>query len=354
MRHTSPHQLEFSRVGADKTERKDKNTGELKADEKPVNEFVNNGSLSQAQLQRLFYRRQNLLSKGQYQMNAAALMALTGDGSSLYDKLDTYDRGLIEDFLSDRVIGQRNYGDTDTPTNHAENTYNTPATKPALNIEDFDTDAQDLLGAIKDAEGKTGISQSYLVDLAFKESSFGTNMVAQTSSARGAYQFIEETWLRTVKQHGAEIGLGNYADLIDTSDKYASVENDEFKQKILDLRFNHDVSAHMAARFSLDNQASLERAFPDRDISNTDLYMAHFLGAGAAVKFIKQVEDNPNDVAASKFSSAANSNKWVFYSSTGRALSFDDVYDRFDRDFQGNRPVNVAALDDRDHLKSVV
>jgi hypothetical protein len=183
MRHTSPHQLEFSRVGADKTERKDKNTGELKADEKPVNEFVNNGSLSQAQLQRLFYRRQNLLSKGQYQMNAAALMALTGDGSSLYDKLDTYDRGLIEDFLSDRVIGQRNYGDTDTPTSHAENTYNTPTTKPALNIEDFDTDAQDLLGAIKDAEGKTGISQSYLVDLAFKESSFGTNMVAQAARA---------------------------------------------------------------------------------------------------------------------------------------------------------------------------
>ena len=109
----------------------------------------------------------------------------------------------------------------------------------------------------------------------------------------------------------------------------------------------------MAARFSLDNKASLERAFPDRDISNTDLYMAHFLGAGAAVKFIRQVEENPNNVAASEFSAAANSNKWVFYSSTGKALSFDDVYDKFDRDFKGNRPVNVAALDDRDHLKSV-
>ena len=77
MRHTSPHRLEFDRVVADKTDRKDKRKKDLDPDEKPTNEFVNNGSLSQVQLQRLFYRRQMLLSKGQYQMNAAALMALT-------------------------------------------------------------------------------------------------------------------------------------------------------------------------------------------------------------------------------------------------------------------------------------
>ena len=179
-------------------------------------------------------------------------------------------------------------------------------------------------------------------------------MTAKTSSARGAYQFIEETWLRTLKQHGEEIGLGQYADLIDTSGKHAKVINDEFEQKILDLRFDHRVSAHMAARFTQSNQDCLERAFPGRDISNTDLYMAHFLGAGSAIKFIREVESNPEAVAASKFSSAANANKWVFYNSTGRALSFDDVYSRFEKDFEGNRPVNLAALEDRDHLKTMV
>ena len=109
----------------------------------------------------------------------------------------------------------------------------------------------------------------------------------------------------------------------------------------------------MAARFTEDNKDGLQRAFPDRDISNTDLYMAHFLGAGGAINFIREVENNPSQVAASKFSSAANANKWVFYNNDGRALSFDAVYTRFERDFEGNRPVNVAALADRDHLKTV-
>tara|TARA_R110002126_G_scaffold13118_1_gene56041 strand:- start:287726 stop:288769 length:1044 start_codon:yes stop_codon:yes gene_type:complete len=346
MKHTSAHRDEFKRIVGTKDPSDEQKNDSPK---KSQNEFINNGELSQAQLQRFFYRRQHLMSKGQYHLNYMALMSAvmseipqSGDGDSS-NVLDLFDRQLIEDFLNDRTVGQRNYGDHERPTN-IDVTYSK---------NDFDDDAQDLLTAIENTEKNTGLSQSYLVDLAFKESSFGTNMVASTSSARGAYQFINDTWLRTFKEHGHEVGLGQYADLIDTSGKYADVINDEFKQKILDLRFDHKVSAHMAARFTQSNQNSLERAFPDRDISNTDLYMAHFLGAGSAIKFIREVENNPEGLAASKFTSAASANKWVFYNSTGSALSFDDVYARFEKDFEGNRPVNLAALEDRDHLKSM-
>ena len=341
MRHSSTYQRDFGRaVGKDKASEP--------ALDRSYNEFVNNGQLTQSQLQRFFYRRQNLLSKGQYHLNYMALMELATDQtsntvSSSVEALDLFDRELIEDFLGQRTITQRNYGDDDRPE-YIETSYDP---------DDFDQDAQDLLYAIQKAERSTGIKQSYLVDLAFKESSFGENMVASTSTARGAYQFIESTWLRTVKEYGDEIGYGHYADLIDTSGRKPEVINEEFKQKILDLRFNHEVAAHMAARFTEDNKDGLQRAFPDRDISNTDLYMAHFLGAGGAINFIREVENNPSQVAASKFSSAANANKWVFYNNDGRALSFDAVYTRFERDFEGNRPVNVAALADRDHLKTV-
>jgi hypothetical protein len=346
MRHTSAHRDEFKRIVGEKP-----SNGESKNDasKKSQNEFINNGELSQAQLQRFFYRRQHLMSKGQYHLNYMALMGAAmselpqSSDSDSNNVLDQFDRQLIEDFLNDRTVGQRNYGAHERPDK----------IDVSYSKNDFDGDAQDLLSAIENTEKSTGLSQSYLVDLAFKESSFGTNMVASTSSARGAYQFIDDTWLRTLKQHGHEVGLEQYADLIDTSGKRADVINDEFKQKILDLRFDHRVSAHMAARFTQSNQDCLERAFPDRDISNTDLYMAHFLGAGSAIKFIREVENNPEGVAASKFTSAANANKWVFYSSNGNALSFDDVYERFEKDFEGKRPVNLAALDDRDHLKSM-
>jgi len=346
MRHTSAHQDEFKRIVGTKHKKDDLQEDQSK---KSHNEFINNGELSQSQLQRFFYRRQHLMSKGQYHLNYMALMGVVASDNPTYEggdssrDLDLFDRQLIEDFLNDRVVGQRNYGNHERPEN-IEITYNK---------NNFDDDAQDLLTAIENTESKTGLCQSYLVDLAFKESSFGTNMVASTSSARGAYQFINDTWLRTLKEHGHEVGLGHYADLIDTSGKHAEVINDEFKQKILDLRFDHRVSAHMAARFTQDNQKCLERAFPERDISNTDLYMAHFLGAGSAIKFIREVENNPDGVAAAKFTSAANANKWVFYNSNGNALSFDDVYARFEKDFEGKRPANLAALEDRDHLKSI-
>jgi hypothetical protein len=41
---------------------------------------------------------------------------------------------------------------------------------------------------------------------------------ASTSSARGLYQFIEQTWLGTVKEAGNAFGYGKYADAITKSD----------------------------------------------------------------------------------------------------------------------------------------
>ena len=41
-----------------------------------------------------------------------------------------------------------------------------------------------------------------------------TAQQARTSSAAGLFQFIEQTWLATVKQSGAKHGYGQYADLI--------------------------------------------------------------------------------------------------------------------------------------------
>ena len=46
------------------------------------------------------------------------------------------------------------------------------------------------------------------------KSNLQTAAAASTSSARGLYQFIEQTWLGTVKQAGASFGYGEYADAI--------------------------------------------------------------------------------------------------------------------------------------------
>ena len=69
-------------------------------------------------------------------------------------------------------------------------------------------------GAIQQASQATGASFNYLLATAQVESGLNPQAGASTSSARGLFQFIETTWLATIKQAGAALGFGRYADAI--------------------------------------------------------------------------------------------------------------------------------------------
>src|ERR1700681_3427589 len=72
-----------------------------------------------------------------------------------------------------------------------------------------------IAGAIKQAASTSGTSFEYLLATAKMESNFNPTASASTSSARGLYQFIDQTWLGTVKEAGTQLGYGKYADAID-------------------------------------------------------------------------------------------------------------------------------------------
>ena len=71
-----------------------------------------------------------------------------------------------------------------------------------------------VAGAIKQAANITGTSFEYLLATAKMESDFNPTAGASTSSAHGLYQFIDQTWLGTVKEAGSQLGYGQYADAI--------------------------------------------------------------------------------------------------------------------------------------------
>jgi len=71
-----------------------------------------------------------------------------------------------------------------------------------------------VTGAIRQASQATGTSFNYLLATAQVESGLNPQAGAATSSARGLFQFIEQTWLGTIKQSGAGLGYGRYADAI--------------------------------------------------------------------------------------------------------------------------------------------
>ena len=68
-----------------------------------------------------------------------------------------------------------------------------------------------IAGAIKQAASSTGTSFEDLLATAKMEADFNATAGASTSSAHGLYQFIDQTWLGTVKEAGAQLGYGQYA-----------------------------------------------------------------------------------------------------------------------------------------------
>ncbi len=70
------------------------------------------------------------------------------------------------------------------------------------------SNARDLVGsAIQRAAARTNVDFGYLFNQAKVESGLDPDAKARTSSATGLFQFIDQTWLGTVKKHGAAHGL---------------------------------------------------------------------------------------------------------------------------------------------------
>ncbi|HEX7791719.1 MAG TPA: lytic transglycosylase domain-containing protein [Afipia sp.] len=190
----------------------------------------------------------------------------------------------------------------------------------------FDSARARIAGTIKDAATATGASFEYLISAAKMESNLNPSAQASTSSARGLYQFIEQTWLGTVKEAGAAFGFGKYADAISkTSSGSYSVSDAATRDEILKLRDDPAANAAMAGVLTQSNSFKLTGAIGRRP-TDGELYIAHFMGVGGASKLITKAEDNPNASGAAMFPSAAAANRSIFYNRDGSARSVSQVY----------------------------
>jgi Transglycosylase SLT domain len=183
-----------------------------------------------------------------------------------------------------------------------------------------------VTGAIKQASNNTGASFQYLLAAAKMESDFNPNAGASTSSARGLYQFIDQTWLATVKEAGGQFGYSQYADAITrTSSGDYTVSDPSMYRSIMKLRDDPAASSAMAGALTQSNSFQLTGKIGRRP-TDGELYMAHFLGVGGAAKLINSAVDDPQASAAKMFPSAAAANRSIFYDRQGNARSVSDVY----------------------------
>jgi len=195
--------------------------------------------------------------------------------------------------------------------------------------------SQKVIHAVRNAAARTGADFSFLMEKASVESSFDPAAKSRSSTATAHYQFMESTWLSMVKEHGAKYGLGRFADQIRTRDGKPCVDDCDVKKAILNLRKNPEIAALMAGELSSGNKQYL-KSHTDGTVGTTELYLAHFMGAGGAGKFLNSRENDGGAIAAHLFPREARANKNVFFdAATGHARTLDGIYDFFARKFNG-------------------
>ncbi len=179
--------------------------------------------------------------------------------------------------------------------------------------------------AIQRASQATGVDVGYLMKTAGRESSFNPRAQASTSSAAGLFQFVDQTWLSTLKQHGSKHGYARYAELITKgADGRYHVGGSEARRAVMDLRLDPHAASLMAGELTSGHAAYLKGRV-GRDPTAGELYAAHFLGPHGSAKLINAMHSQPGAAAASLFPDAARANRSIFYRE-GRAATVGEVY----------------------------
>lgn len=161
-----------------------------------------------------------------------------------------------------------------------------------------------IMNMLDDVSDQTGVNANMLKTFAAIESGVNPNSSARpASSASGLFQFLDSTWRSMLSKYGGKYGL----------DSTASV-------------FDPKANALMGAEYIKENAKAMVSTKPNP--TATDLYMAHFLGAGGAKKFFKA---DPSAIGANLMPAEARSNGNIFYSKSGQPRTIGEIYDDFNK-----------------------
>lgn len=139
------------------------------------------------------------------------------------------------------------------------------------------------------AAASSGVSPGLVDKIIGAESGGNAAATNPNSSATGAGQFIGATWLDIVRRNRPDLAAG---------------KSDE---QVLALRTDPKLSREMTSRYVQENAAALRQA--SVPVNDGTVYLAHFLGAGGAVKVLKANPDAPIKGIVGEQAYAANQTK---------------------------------------------
>lgn len=168
---------------------------------------------------------------------------------------------------------------------------------------------------------KVGTDPEYYDTLAAIESSGNPRAEAKTSSASGLFQFTEGTWSEQVKRLGLDYTLED--------------------------RFNPEKSRVVVEAFTKQNERYLKQVL-DREITQPELYLSHFLGMGGARNLIQAYEQNPHmtvDEVIGEGSISSNVN--VLLNDDGTPKKVSEIYSWANKKFGIDIPVYTPPTEEQ-------
>lgn len=184
---------------------------------------------------------------------------------------------------------------------------------PSAGADVLDAGGVDLRSAIAQASRMAGVDETFMRRTAMRESGLNTYAIASSSSARGLFQFVDQTWLSSVAKWGARHGLAREAAAVRFGPGGRAYVADPREQRaILMLRYKPAYSARLAAELVAENAAVLREGL-GRPAGSRELYAAHLLGPTGALRLIRTAEVRPATPAAALFPGAAAKNPRLFY-----------------------------------------
>lgn len=188
-----------------------------------------------------------------------------------------------------------------------------------------------VVQAILGASRKTGADPVLMMAMADKESSFDVNAEANTTTAVGLYQFLDQSWLEAIKQHGEKHGLSEEAAAIKVlPNGRLHVEDTDVRGRILDKRRDPMTAALMACERTLVAISQVKERV-GADLSRSEGYMTHLLGTNGAGRLLETVATTPYKSSVSVFPKAAAANRALFYASRAKPLTSLELHGRISK-----------------------
>jgi len=181
----------------------------------------------------------------------------------------------------------------------------------------------DQIAAVARTPGATdGHDFAALLAQVAGESAFKPHAINHQTGAAGPFQFVKNTWLSLLKEHGEALGVkpALLAQIKTERNGRLTITDPHALKEVLNLRHDLGLSAKMAAKYLDENKTHLSHIL-HREPSEPEVQISFLLGPSGAAHLINAAKNAPDTPVDQIMPKAVASNRSLFHDHQGKMLT---------------------------------